>query len=123
MAAVLWPTEALAQGFQNLDDIRLYVGLSNAALRAIVSRVGDLDNRYTLLASISAASLLQSMNVAQVITVPYVAPDPAANPPVAEVLEQSRRLDPIETAQVGTTWRICSAFCSSGTGRRGQTPF
>ena len=68
MAAVLWPSEAEAQAFQTLDDIRLYVGLSNAALRSVQARVGDLDNRYTLLASIPAPALLQSMQAARVIT-------------------------------------------------------
>ena len=61
MAAVPWPTETQAQNFNTLDNIRVFVGLTNAALRSVQARVGDLNNQYTLLASISADALNQSM--------------------------------------------------------------
>ena len=101
---VTWPSETQALALQELDHVRVFVGLSNAAVRAITARVGDLNNRYQHFASITAPTLLQSMNTARVIVTAYQAADPSTG--AAEVQEVSRRLEPLETAQVGAMWRI-----------------
>ena len=111
---------ASEDGLEDLDEVRQFAQLPAGALRGVTTRLGDHNNRTGALASRSVDSLTRAMAVAQVISQAHQAPQ-AGPPRVAEVPEIVRRLDPIETAQVGVTWGIAGALCSCGMGCRGRT--
>ena len=117
MSLVQWPTEQEAMAFGDLAAVANHVGVAQRVTEAFTLRVGALANSIGLMAALPVSVVQRGIAAARVITQPFVAARPQAQPPTPEVAEVSRNATPLEAVQVGTVWRICRRIVFTRNGR------
>ena len=103
--------------FGDLDAVATHVGLAQRVSDAFTLRVGALANSIGLMAALPVSVVQRGIAAARVITQPFVAARPQAQPPTPEVAEVSRNATPLGAVQVGTVWRICRRIVFTRNGR------
>ena len=108
----MFPTQATALAWGNLDAVRPNLGMTPAVLAAMEDELGSFNNRIANVAIIPEKVWREAATAALVevtTAVAHVPAGPGGNPPeVQPVARATRIFSPVETGQVGMLWRICA---------------
>jgi len=101
----LYPPEATAIAWTQLEDIRAWVGLPPVALTAIEATTGSFNDNIRNLAILPASTVVAAVQAARV-----------ALEDSTEEVPSERALSPVEAAQFGLVWRIAGRISATAGG-------